>query len=168
MRSLKLAMKWLQRLLLLVGGTAGLILVVSIMYFLLFVLGNVDFSQSYRNINNYEGITFTNTYKHKAYKRTFWGLKEIAYPGVSLDKREIDRSSSAYELVKRKAGEHARITCCTVSPDGNYVLYAEAVSISNGASTDDDHIYYRVLNIQDGSVTTIYDGVYKCFWVTWQ
>ncbi len=163
-----MAMKWLQRFLLLVGGAAGLILFVSVMYFLLFVFGNVDFSQSYRNIKNYEGITFTNTYKHKAYKRTFWGLQEVAYPGVSVDRREIDQSSSAYELVRQKAGEHARITCCTTSPDGNYVLYAEAISISNGASTDDDHIYYRVLNLQDGSVTTIYDGAYKCFWVTWQ
>lgn len=163
-----MAMKWLQRFLLLVGGSAGAVLLVSVMYFLLFILGNADFSQAYRNIDNYEGITFINTYKHKAYKRTFWGLQEVEYPGVSLDRHELDQSDEAYELVKEKEGDAAWITCFTTSPDGKYVLYAEAISISKGASTDDDHIYYRVLNTQDGSVTTIYDGPYKCFWATWQ
>ena len=161
-------MKWLQRFWILIGGAAGLFLVLAVMYFAMFIMGNVDFSQAYRNIGNYEGITFINTYKHTAYKRTFWGLQEVDYKGISFDSQEIDRSSDAYKLAKAAAGADARIAGCTISPDGQYVLYLEAISMSQGASTDDDHIYYRVLNIKDGTVTTIYDGLYKCFWVTWQ
>ena len=161
-------MKRLPRFLLWVGGSFGIFLILLVLYFAMFIIGNVDFSQAYRNINNYEGITFVNVYKQTAYKRTFWGLQEVDYQGISFDSQEMDRSSDAYKLVRAAAGEEARIAVCTTSPDGQYVLYLEAISVSQGASTDDDHVYYRVLNKKDGTVTTIYDGVYKCFWVTWQ
>ena len=123
----------------------------------------LDFTQSYRGIDNYEGIVFTNG---GSYRRTFAGLQEISLTAPpAKEKKEPDKELC--RIIQERLGKTVHIADCTPSPDGQYILYVEQYNYSQGASTDTYEFYYRVLNLENGAVTTIYDGGIHYFNVAW-
>lgn len=56
---------------------------------------------------------------------------------------------------------------CVESPDGMRILYSEVCAWGEGAPTDDEDYYYKVLDLRDMSLVTIYKCPmrrYKLYW----
>ncbi len=52
------------------------------------------------------------------------------------------------------------------SPDEKYLLYQEN-DVLSGYTTDDEDVYYRVVNIESGNIITIYEGYRQYFNLYW-
>ena len=74
--------------------------------------------------------------------------------------RLIDRNSNEYKILAENV-ETSYIEQIVLSPDGNYILYVQSIYRGSGV-TDDEDVYYRVYDIKNNTVVTIYSG-YKAF-----
>ncbi len=131
---------------------------------------HLDLSQSYRNIDGYEGITFEKSARDGrmlVYKRTFAGLRESGEK-KSSNSQGKENDEVVYLTLKERLGEGAKVIDYAASPDNKYILYVVTEDVSKGASTDTERYYYKVLDLQDNSSTTIYKGYLHDFAVEWQ
>lgn len=128
--------------------------------------GLLDFSQKYRSIDGYEGIVFRDNWNKRDFKRCIWGLVETESWADFTEHRPVLRESPEYEILRSHIGK-GHIDQAVLSPDGNYILYVQSVYRGSGM-TDDEDVYYRVLSLKDGSVTTIYSGYRQFLLVDWR
>lgn len=128
--------------------------------------GHLDFSQKYRCIDGWEGIVFRDNWSKRDFKRCFWGLAETESRADFIEHRPIGADSPEYEIL-RSYIEEGNIEQAALSPDGNYILYVQRVYRGSG-TTDDEDVFYRVLSLKDGCVTTIYSGYRQFLLVDWR
>lgn len=128
--------------------------------------GHLDFSQKYRSIEGYEGIVFRDNWNQRDFKRCILGLMETESWADFTEHRPAIRGNLEYEILRSHIGK-GYIDQTVLSPDGNYILYVQRVYRGSGI-TDDEDVYYRVLSLKDGSVTTIYSGYRQFLLVDWQ
>ena len=160
-------MKRLKKIIVVVLILLLLALPVRIAWFLVSLNFKVDFSQEYRKVKGYEDIIFVQ--QDTAYKRAFWGLKEIPLDTASLGEESCYKDEKTYEMLKESREEdYYFISKMILSPDGNQVLYEEVRNWGGAAPTDDADIYYRVLNLTDGSIHTVYKMPIQRFNVYWK
>ncbi len=127
-----------------------------------------DFSQEYRQIEGYENIVFRDNGTEQDFCRSIWGLTVRNHSDGFTEHRSIDKNSNAYKILE----EHTDLADTFVkqivfSPDGNYILYVESVYRGTGV-TDDEDVYYRVYDIKNDTVVTIYSGHRAFLLVDWQ
>lgn len=158
---------------------------------------HLNFSQEYRKVQAAEQIRFRDAWSGKVYKRYVLGLKPVGRceedpeeepPPVSwLDTSVYDVTASG-ELVAwydweedavflgNAEGEiQKRIDVMyhgeklAFSSDENYLLfYEQQWGWSGGYTTDDEYCYYRVIDLEDGTQYTVYEG-YREYWqVYWE
>ncbi|MCR5778622.1 MAG: hypothetical protein K6G84_14575 [Lachnospiraceae bacterium] len=126
----------------------------------------MDFSQNYRKIDGYEKIVFVEG--DVAFKRSFWGLRKCDIDLTQFDEEGSMKETEAYRTVKSIVGDNIYISQCVESPDGNMILYSEAHPWGEGAPTDDEDHYYKVLDTRDMSIITIYKCPMKGYKLYWQ
>lgn len=158
---------------------------------------HLNFSQEYRKVQAAEQIRFRDDWSGKVYKRYVLGLKPVGRcekspeeekPLVSwLDTSVYDVTASG-ELVAWYDWEEDGVFLGNVegeiqkkfdvmyhgeelafSPDENYLLfYEQQWGWSGGYTTDDEYCYYRVIDLEDGTQYTVYEG-YREYWqVYWE
>lgn len=158
---------------------------------------HLNFSQEYRKVQAAEQIRFRDDWSGKVYKRYVLGLKPVGRcekspeeekPLVSwLDTSVYDVTASG-ELVAWYDWEEAAVFLGNVegeiqkkfdvmyhgeelafSPDENYLLfYEQQWGWSGGYTTDDEYCYYRVIDLENGTQYTVYEG-YREYWqVYWE
>ena len=160
-------MKRLKQVIVVVMILLLLALPIRIAWFLVALNFKVDFSQEYRKVKGYEDILFVQ--ENTAYKRTFWGLKEIPLDTASLGEESCFEDEKTYEMQKDSREEdYYFISKMFLSPDRDQVLYEEVRAWGAGAPTDDNDIYYRVLNLTDGSIHTFFKMPMRQFDLYWQ
>lgn len=128
----------------------------------------VDFSQGYREINGVEGIVFNQNGTKGYYKRAFYGLKPIdqhlefiKYKGRSDCMAEIEALLS-YIYCENKIHQ------AVISPDGKYILYCEIeYDYMRSGITDDEYCYYRVYDIENDKIITVYKGYREFYNLNW-
>lgn len=119
-----------------------------------------DFSQDYRHIDGYKNIVFRDNWNKYDFRRSVWGLQITDNYDAFEEHRSIDRNSKEYKILAENV-ETAYIEQIVPSPDGNYILYVQSIYRGSGV-TDDEDVYYRVYDIKNNTVVTIYSG-YKAF-----
>lgn len=158
---------------------------------------HLDFSQDYRKVQTAGQIRFRDNGSGKVYKRCVWGLRPVERcaespaeekPPVSwLDTSVYDVTASGGLVVWYDWEEDAiflgnaegeiqkRIDVLyhgeklAFSPDEKLLLYYEQEwGWSGGGITDDEYCYYRVIDLQDGTQHTIYEGYREWFQVYWE
>ena len=158
---------------------------------------HLNFSQEYRKVQAAEQIRFRDAWSGKVYKRYVLGLKPVGRcekspeeekPLVSwLDTSVYDVTASG-ELVAWYDWEEAAVFLgnaegeiqkkfdvmyhgeeLAFSPDENYLLfYEQQWGGAGGYTTDDEYCYYRVIDLEDGTQYTVYEG-YREYWqVYWE
>lgn len=158
---------------------------------------HLNFSQEYRKVQAAEQIRFRDAWSGKVYKRYVLGLKPVGRceespeeekPSVSwLDTSVYDVTASG-ELVAWYDWEEDGVFLgnaegeiqkkfdvmyhgeeLAFSPDENYLLfYEQQWGWSGGYTTDDEYCYYRVIDLEDGTQYTVYEG-YREYWqVYWE
>lgn len=127
--------------------------------------GHVDLTQSYRKIDGYEDIIFVSG--DACYKRTFWGLKKVN-EDVSNQNKESTSSDEGYESLRAIVGDEYYIEQYVFSPNGSKILYEEIHPWGAGAPTDDEDNYYKVVDLSDGSIVTLFKGPQQFFDVYWE
>lgn len=158
---------------------------------------HLNFSQEYRKVQATEQIRFRDAWSGKVYKRYVLGLKPVGRceerqeeekPSVSwLDTSVYDVTASG-ELVAWYDWEEDGVFLgnaegeiqkkfdvmyhgeeLAFSPDENYLLfYEQQWGWSGGYTTDDEYCYYRVIDLEDGTQYTVYEG-YREYWqVYWE
>ena len=119
-----------------------------------------DFSQEYRHIDGYKNIVFRDNWNKYDFCRSIWGLQITDNYDAFEEHRLIDRNSNEYKILAENV-ETSYIEQIVLSPDGNYILYVQSIYRGSGV-TDDEDVYYRVYDIKNNTVVTIYSG-YKAF-----
>ncbi len=117
----------------------------------------LDFSQDYRQVDNYEGIVFKHEYKRTAYKRCFWGLKTAA--DVTADfSRNNDGGfdGETYKKLIAVIHDSGHLGSWAASPDGTKIVYSEGHVIDELDPTYIRYIDFKVLDLQDNSITLIF------------
>lgn len=127
--------------------------------------GHVDLSQSYRKIDGYENIIFIS--RDDCYRRTFWGLKKVD-KDVSALKDEQTPTNEEYTTLKAIVGDDYYIREYVYSPDCTKILYEEVHPWGEGAPTDDADNYYKVVDLSDGTIVTLFKGPQQCFDIYWE
>ena len=127
--------------------------------------GHVDLSQSYRKIDGYEDIVFVS--REDCYKRTFWGLKKIEADAASFEKEE-SAYDEGFEKLRPFVGDEYYIEQYAFSPDGTKAVYEEIHTWGEGAPTDDVDNYYKVVDLTDGSIVTLFKGPQQFFDIYWE
>lgn len=158
---------------------------------------HLNFSQEYRKVQAAEQIRFRDAWSGKVYKRYVLGLKPVGRcekspeeekPLVSwLDTSVYDVTASG-ELVAWYDWEEDGVFLgnaegeiqkkfdvmyhgeeLAFSPDENYLLfYEQQWGWSGGYTTDDEYCYYRVIDLENGTQYTVYEG-YREYWqVYWE
>ena len=158
---------------------------------------HLNFSQEYRKVQAAEQIRFRDDWSGKVYKRYVLGLKPVGRcekspeeekPLVSwLDTSVYDVTASG-ELVAWYDWEEDGVFLgnaegeiqkkfdvmyhgeeLAFSPDENYLLfYEQQWGGAGGYTTDDEYCYYRVIDLEDGTQYTVYEG-YREYWqVYWE
>lgn len=158
---------------------------------------HLNFSQEYRKVQAAGQIRFRNALNGKVYKRYVLGLKPVGQCKESLEEEPPPVSwldTSVYDVTEsgelvawydweedavflgNAEGEiQKRIDVMyqgvklAFSPDENYLLfYEEQWGWSGAYMTDDDYCYYRVIDLEDGTQYTVYEG-YREYWqVYWE
>lgn len=158
---------------------------------------HLNFSQEYRKVQAAEQIRFRNALNGKVYKRYALGLKSAGQCEESPEEEQMPVSwldTSVYDVTEsgelvawydweedavflgNAEGEiQKRIDVMyqgvklAFSPDENYLLfYEEQWGWSGGYMTDDDYCYFRVIDLEDGTQYTVYEG-YREYWqVYWE
>ena len=126
---------------------------------------HMDFSQSYRKIDGYEKIIFV--YGGEYYKRTFWGLKKIKGEIPDIDETELSETSEEYKKAISILGDDEYIRKSALSPDGNKVIVVEVHPWGYGM-TDAEDDYFKVVDLTDGSVVTVFKGSMQFFNACWR
>ena len=179
MQTLKLLGKILKRIFLLAFAVLMLYLLAGIAAFFF----HLDFDQSYRSIDNYEGIVLeshSGEDTFKIYTRDFTGVTHTATEAANPKKvwkyaddlyrwKKTEPFASTSKLLQERIGNNRmNVEDCVLSPDGKYILYAEKVT--DGYTSDPPYAdyYYRVLNLEDNTITTIYHGWCHAFTVDWR
>lgn len=158
---------------------------------------HLNFSQEYRKVQAAEQIRFRDDWSGKVYKRYVLGLKPVGRceecpeeekQSVSwLDTSVYDVTASG-ELVAWYDWEEDGVFLgnaegeiqkkfdvmyhgeeLAFSPDENYLLfYEQQWGWSGGYTTDDEYCYYRVIDLENGTQYTVYEG-YREYWqVYWE
>lgn len=127
---------------------------------------HLDFSQSYRSIDGYENIVFKDNWSGQKFRRCLWGLIKVNDDAEFTDHKKIDRNSLEYRILSERIEMHD-VDQIVSSPDGRYILYVERIYRGTGI-TDDEDVYFRVYNISDDTITTIYSGFRQFLRVDWK
>ncbi len=154
----------------------GLIIITSVSLLLIFAVIkllwyflshdlHLDFSQNYRKIDGYEDIVLANV--DDSYRRTFWGLSRIDREIPQLEKAQ-NGSDEIYEKLISLVGDDYYIDQYVLSPDGNRILFEEMHPWGEGAPTDSDDVYFKVVDINDGSIVTLFKGPQQYFDIYWE
>lgn len=129
----------------------------------------VDFSQNYREIGGVEGIVFNRNGTQQYYKRTFYGLTPIDQP---LEFEKYERQSECMpeiETLQSYISCENEIHQAVISPDGKYILYSEIeYGYMQSGMTDDEYVRYRVYDIENDKIITIYKGYREFYNLGWQ
>lgn len=129
---------------------------------------HIDLSQSYRKLPVFENVVFKDSWNEQCFCLCAWGLTKMESYEEFQDNRDYDKSSLAYlTLIDKIDIENIHLDQVVLSPDGNYILYAERVYRGTGI-TDDEDIYYKVYSIKDDTVTTIFSGHKQFLLVDWK
>lgn len=155
----------IKKVLCIVLTTVLVIFAVTIVYGMTKSIFGLDFSQSYRKIKGGDNIVFRQNWGKKLYKRHFWGLGQA---DKEIEFREHDKLEQMDELMHYIDSEND-ITQAIGSPDGRYILYCEIkYNYFKSDMTDDEYCYYRVYDIETGTIVTIYAGYRQWFDLDWQ
>lgn len=117
----------------------------------------LDFSQGYRQVDNYENIVFKNCYAKTAYKRCFWGIKKA--PDVTADfehNSDGGYKSETYKKLTAVIKDTAHLGCWAASPDGTKIVYSEGHVIDELDPSYIRYIDFKVLDLQNNSITVIF------------
>lgn len=145
--------------------TVLVVFVITLMYDMTKRILGLDFSQSYRKIKGIENIVFRQNWGKKLYKRHFWGLGQA---GKTIKFSEHNKLEQIGELMYYIDSEND-IAQAIGSPDGRYILYCEIVhNYYKTDMSDDEYCYYRVYDIETGTIVTIYAGYRQWFDLDWQ
>ncbi len=152
---------------------------------------HLDFSQDYRAVDGIGQVVFRDNSRKTAYKRCFWGLKQEAdaegleegnepspegiYASPSGQLRAwTDNKSRKLYVSNMDASEIKEFDTdysvgqIVFSPDDRYLLYKEVeYGIHGGYSTDEEYVYFKVLDLGTGSVVTVFQGYRQFFQVSW-
>lgn len=127
----------------------------------------VDISQDYRKIQGSENIVFVKNGVNDCYKRTFWGLQKYQSFGKDTPPDICSSDSSLYRLSDLIHTEN-QIYQSIYSPNKKYILYCEIEdNYKNSGINDDEHCYYRVYEIESGTIITIYRGYREWYHLLW-
>ncbi len=160
--------KVLKRIGLVVIMAFNLLLIFIILRFLWYFPSyylHLDFSQNFRKVEGYEDIVFT--CNDSAYSRTFWGLSKNAIDVTGLEKEQHE-SDEIYEKLRSLVGNDYYIDQYVLSPDEDRILYEEMHPWGAGAPTDDEDIYFKVVDLNDGSIVTLFKGPQQFFDIYWK
>ena len=125
-----------------------------------------DFSQDYRDVENWEGIVFRDDWTGQDFRRCIWGLRVSQHYDDFQDRREIDKSSYEYQTLSARM-DMQNVWQIVLSPDGGQILYVERIYRGTGV-TDDEDVYFRVYQIEKDSVITIYAGFREFRLIDWK
>lgn len=127
---------------------------------------HIDLSQSYRSIDGYENIVFRDNWSGQKFRRCLWGLIKVNDESEFTDHKKIDKNSLEYRILSERIEMHD-VDQIVLSPDGESILYVERIYRGTGV-TDDEDVYFRVYNISDDTITTIYSGFRQFLRVDWK
>ncbi len=117
----------------------------------------LDFSQDYRQIENYEGIVFKNGYQKTAYKRCFWGLRKAADATADFSwNREGGFDGDTYKKLSAIIRDTGHLGSWASSPDRTKIVYSEGRVIDELDPTYIRYIDFKVLDLQDNSITLLF------------
>ncbi|WP_026505350.1 hypothetical protein [Butyrivibrio sp. NC3005] len=142
-----------------------LLFVFRIVFYYVQLSLHVDFSFSYRNIDGYENIIFVQN--KTAYKRSFWGLQKTDETLPLLEDASSDKDDKALKKLKEVIGENYYLSQCIFSPDNTKILYVEIRPWGEGAPTDDENYYCKVLDLKTKKTITVFKGPQQYFKVYW-
>ena len=151
---LKRIMKW---------GAIALILFMTVETILYHLY--LDFSQEYRQIDNYEGIIFKDNIMQTAYKRCFWGIKQA--DDVTADfthGSDGGYEGETYHKLTAVIKDTSHMGTWASSPDGTKIVYSEGRVIDKSEPTYIRYVDFKVLDLRDNSITVIFtapSGEYK-------
>lgn len=119
-----------------------------------------DFSQNYRKVDGWADIVFKDSWTNQYFCRCIWGLKISENYDNFQDHRSFDKNSYEYKILSSRINA-ANVSQIALSPDGKQILYVENIYRGTGV-TDDEDVYFRVYNIEENSIITVYSG-FKAF-----
>lgn len=142
----------------------ALILAGTILLIFLFIsrCNPFDFSQNYRKVDGWADIVFKDSWTNQNFCRCIWGLKISENYDNFQDRRSFDKNSYEYKILSNRINV-ANVSQIALSPDGKQILYVENIYNDDGSGvTDNEDVYFRVYNIEENSIITVYSG-FKAF-----
>ncbi|SHK62478.1 hypothetical protein SAMN05216582_1109 [Selenomonas ruminantium] len=122
----------------------------------------LDLSQSYRQVDNYEGIVFKNNYTKTAYKRCFWGIKKTADAIADFDRHgDGGYNGETYKKLTAVIDDTGHLGTWASSPDGTKIVYSEGHVIDELEPTYIRYVDFKVLDLQSNSITVIFTAPAK-------
>ncbi len=132
---------------------------------------HIDFSQDYRQVEGVENIVFQANWNPELYyERCFWGLKRAEVPEeFAYMQQQADAEGWEECLSSEYVNPGNKLEAVVLSPDGNFVLYMEIdYNYKNSGLTDDEYCYYRVYDVKEGTVVTIYEAYQEWYRLMWK
>lgn len=147
----------------------GIIIISVLLYGIANLFLPLDLSQDYRIIQGNENIVLVRNWGwgNQCYKRNFWGLKRIGEEQADIHDN-AHKSDSALNQLTGLINTDNEISQAIYSPDKKYILYRETeYGYTGSGMTDDEYCYYRVYEMENGKIITIYQAYrewYNLFW----